>query len=264
MAHLIPLHFDEAINANQSDKRCSWWRVLLMVLACLIAICAALGLIYWCVFGKVTCDACTTMAPPVCSPNGSSHNKKSPTDPPQRLTNDVPLPYNRHDRMYTALYSGQETHSKMLSTCKRIRNSQLTLEAWHGTAGSTTEEDFDRNIRAYEDQIFESDNKLMWTGCFYEYNKSETNCMIPPLNDVLDANFCDKIGWEKKLRSLQDPEANPEKDRVYIIKDYGESNACWKLFLPKQLIKIMGQPSGSIPRLPFACIFVDNDNVVDE
>lgn len=96
----------------------------------------------------------------------------------------------------------------------------------------------------------------MYQNCFHEYNKDVTNCKTP-FKISNTNNFCDEVGWENELRSLQTNSTNPEKDHIYLIKDYGQSNACWKLFLPKQSIGMMGQ-NDTIPRLPYACIF-DND-----
>lgn len=240
MANILPSHtinIDEGNDANKSSNRCSWPSVLNLVIIYAAVISAFF--LY----------------------NNVPESPESPTGRWQRV-NVVRLPYISHEQFHTALYSEQETHSEMLSTCNRIRNSQLTLEAWYGPYGSTKEKDFDVNIRAHENEMFGSGNKLMWTGCFYEYNKNETNCKTGPLDKYLIANFCDKTGWKKELKNLQSENTNPEKDRIHIIKDYGQPNACWKLFLPKQLTAMMGQTPGSIPRLPFACIF--DNNVVYE
>lgn len=256
-------------NANQSGKRCPWWRVLGISILSLFAICITIAIVLV-ISGVIPLNGTSKDSPPIITtePTTPSSNKpvkcKTTKEPPSyRHLGDEPLPLYASNNLHTALFSGKETHSKMLSICKRFGSKQRNLQAWldeQTTIGS--EAGFDRIIRAYEDCIFESNTKLMWTGCFYEHNQTKTNCETTlPLNDA--NNFCDKVGWEKELNNLQTDVTNPEKDRIYIIKDYRKSDACWQLYLPKQLMNITGQTLGTIPRLPFACIYDDND-VVDE
>ena len=178
---------------------------------------------------------------------------------------DVPLNATRDGQpVFTSLFSGQVGPTRMLSICNMMdQNSRPPLEEWYGAAylNRTDEADFDVNIRANLEAIFgkDSKNKLLWTGCFFECidedkNIWKNNCDTVPLNKF--TNFCDRGTWKDTLAKLQNDDVNNlRKDPVYIVKDYGHPNSCWKLFLPKEMVKIMDQPSGLVePYLPFACI----------
>jgi len=234
----------ERMKAGEPKRNgwCYGFWIILLIIVTLGSIGAALY------FGLTSTQATT----PCTETNNPPVTKSTTSD--YKWLKDEPLLYSKFK--FTNLYSGLVTHSKMLSICKPNSKNRLTIEEWKRyLSPDEAERDFDRNIRTNEGSIFESlpiENRLMWTGCFFEHNNKETNCKTEfPFTD--ENNFCN-VQWEKELMELQTDSINVEQERIYIVKDYGKPNSCWQLYLPKQITSIMNQPSDSNPRLPFACL----------
>jgi len=159
-----------------------------------------------------------------------------------------------------SLFNGLVTHSRMYSICDRIEKQGRSLrnDTWYGAVylrNSSDEELFDKQIRAHMSEIFgglPNHKKLMWTGFKYEWNNStQLWDWKSPTKTIGDyQKFCDQTNWKEELLKRQDDSA---KGDIFIVKDYGKTDACWQAYNSTQLAGIMGQASGTIPRLSFAC-----------
>ncbi len=170
----------------------------------------------------------------------------------------------------TSLFSGLVTHPRMVTICDRIgkpvRNEIERKAEWFGAVFLNNKEEeklFDTIIRDNMGNIFgelPDEKRLMWTGCIYKWKTTsktwEWFCQNKnPFKD--HQNFCNKTTWKEELTKLQaDTKQLYEKD-IYVVKDFGNENACWHLYNSKNLADIMGQPNGTIPRLSFACSSAD-------
>lgn len=184
---------------NQQKKRNGWSYCFWISLLTIVALGGIGAALY---FGLTWTSHCTeTTNQPVTKSTASDY----------KWLKDEPLLYSKFK--FTNLYSGLVSHSKMLSICKPNLRNRLTIEEWlRYNTPNKAQNDFDRNIRAYEDSIFESlpiEHRLMWTGCFFEHNNKETNCKTE-ISFTAVNNFCN-VQWEKELTELQTDSINVEK-----------------------------------------------------
>jgi len=184
------------------------------------------------------------------------------------------------------LFTGQVTHERMFSICDRINveSRRKPLEPihfnhWKGALffnNKGDEDKIDAIIKDNEKAIFQDGKKLLWTGVTYYYNTwttSEGKWEAKYQNDYnikLSAkekeyrNFCKDINLEADLKKKGDTFGVTDLDKriggkIYVVKNYEKPNNCWELYTTKELAKAMGQPDGTIPRLPFACSFEGSD-----
>ena len=285
---------------SQEDKRscvgcCGMSRRLLIIF--IITACAALllgaGLTVYFLIGPrpespttpPPTPPSTTSASPSVLPNvTTTATVTSPTAKPGkapcipiRWLEDVPLLASNKPTMRASLFTGQVSHRISIDICSRIdkvlfNNTVDFVQSLGFSKGalhfSFTDEEksFDRIIRARNASVFtnlQSGQRKIWTGCYFKQTKKSWmhRCQKDPLTEY--NNFCNKENWFKDLKELQAAAAD-EHDLIYIVKDYGNNDGCWKLYLEKDLKAIMGDNNdkthGVASRLPFACITVDKSS----
>ncbi len=161
----------------------------------------------------------------------------------------------------------------METICDRIfiesRYIKNEPNEWYGKLYLNNEKDekkTDEIIRANEQNIFKDEvsglplkkeRKLMWTGVAYGYDESMKEWKAKYQGSAVmrgSDNFCDRDSWSKENLNKKGELLDKKKDKIYVIKNYGKTdNACWELYTAKELLDIMGQSAGTIPRLSFAC-----------
>ncbi len=159
----------------------------------------------------------------------------------------------------TSLFSGRVTHDRMLSIC-----DQLDKEGGQGCKdfdGVKYLGNIEKNASAADlFKVFSDDSGLLpsekwfvWTGCIWRWVQNRGSWELKCSNrDLYDPGaYCDKNG----VNDLEQLQNNTDHNEViFIVKYYGHLlTACMKSMNLMQLTQSMGQPSGSIPELPFMC-----------
>lgn len=240
----------DALKNKRQFSTCFW---ITLSVSILVIVLTAIGLgVYFGIFMKKTHDAETP--------------KIYET---YRILRDVPLPGKEGEPSSNRLilFSGKVPHKDMLNICNIIdKDNPLPLELFGKAYSNQADEGaFDTIIRSNDTDGSVFDNlpdqrKLLWTGCFYRYDKKKQiwkdSCKttVPLLTEF--NNFCNKADWQGELAKLQSKEANEWQSSIYIVKDYGNliNNGCWRFSLPKELLTLMDTPKAEFPSLPFVCI----------
>ncbi len=92
----------------------------------------------------------------------------------------------------------------------------------------------------------------MWTGVTFNHDKTNWvgNYQKDPSEYGFE-RFCNKnkTKWKDDLNT-----SKSKNETVYVVKNYEKrEDACWELYTAKELVEVMDQPVGSIPRLHFSC-----------
>jgi len=182
------------------------------------------------------------------------------------------------------LFTGKVTHERMFSICDRInvesrRNPDIPndFKYWKGAIffNNKSEEDiFDKIIESQKAVIFPGKEKLLWTGVAYYFDtwssslgRWEAKYPNDYRKEISDEerkyrNFCDLNSNSLEAKLVEKGESFGKTDlhkriggKIYVVKNYERPNNCWELYTTKELTKAMSQPEGTIPRLPFACLF---------
>ena len=168
----------------------------------------------------------------------------------------------------TSLFTGLVTYSQMLTICDWI-DKPVETDLHSNVRGhfgalymndDFEEKEFDKIIMDNTYDIFgrlPDEQKIMWTGCYYKFKNVSWELVCQNNPSDFYVNFCNEESWELDLKNLQNETKKMPEKNIYFVKYFGKSNtvkSCWNLYNSKQLTEIMGQPSGTLPRLTFACM----------